>query len=478
MVTLAPVKHKKILSKDDTVVLVNPPNEQIVLRDLYSSTISKGIYNWPNVDLLCLSGILRNQFNVQLIDANTLGLSRSEAVKRIVDLSPGAIIFSFGNSVKEDDYAFIRELRAQLSDIKICGTGGLLYHNAEKELEEHPEFDASILNFTTQDILKYLNDDFDDLNNFVYRVGETIISRPKNYYENEFLLDIPLHEQLPLKNYQVSHGRSKPLTSVLTAYGCPSKCGFCVSGRINYRYRSADNVISELEHVKQIGVKEIFFRDNVFGAVKKQAFPLMNQMIENDYRFSWIADTRANLITEESAPLMKKSGCHALHIGVETATNEILKKYHKGLTVEKMKKPFKIARANGIQTLGYFIVGLPGETLDDIKRTIDFAIELDCDFASFNMPIPIIGTDLRDEAIQKGWVNKKGSDIYDGSISPIIETDQLTRDEILQMKTLAFRKFYLRPSFMLKKIVNIRTLFQVEILLKEFAQLLKRQLIR
>ncbi len=458
-----------------SVVLVNPPNEKIVLRDMYSSTISKGLYNWPCADLLTLSGILKNHFNVRLIDANTLGLSVEEAVRQIALLDPCAVIFSFGNSVKDQDYAFVKKLREALPAAKLCGTGGLLYHNAENELREHPEFDAVIMNFTTPDILKYLRGEFDGMNNMVFRDGDKIVKMPKNYYENQFSFPVPLHEHLPLGKYKLSHGRSNPLTTVLTAYGCPATCTFCVSGTINYRYRSAENVIEELDVVKKLGVREIFFRDNVFGAIKKEAAALMNKMVERKYDFSWVADTRANIVTEETAKLMKASGCHALHMGVESASTSTLKKYQKGIGVDQMRTPFKICKDNGIKTLGYFIIGLPGETLDDIKRTIDLAIELDCDYASFNAPIPIIGTPLREEALQKGWIDPDKSDRYDGSLKSVIHSDNLTVEQIWQMRNLAYQRFYLRPSFIWNKISGIRTAYEFTMMSTEFFRLLQQQ---
>ena len=140
------------------------------------------------------------------------------------------IVFSFGNSVKRDDYKFVSDLRELLPKAIICGTGGLLYHNSDYELKSNPQFDACLLNFTTNDIVKYFNGDYSDLYNIVYRDNKNnIIHKPKKYQQDSFEFPVPLHEQLPLKKYQISHGKLNPITSVLTAFGCPYKCKFCVS---------------------------------------------------------------------------------------------------------------------------------------------------------------------------------------------------------------------------------------------------------
>lgn len=448
-----------------TVVLVNPPNGQTVLRDLYSSTISKGLYNWPCVDLLVLSGVLKKKFSVQLLDANTEGLTVEETVRRVKSHHPVGICFAIGASVREEDYALVQALRKALPQVKMAGTGGILYHNPVEELQNHPEFDACILNFTTDDTLRYFLGE-ENLENMVFRKGDEIVTTPKKFPPHKFAYPVPAHDHLPLERYRLSHGKRSPLTSVLTAFGCPSQCHFCVSGSINYRYRDPDNVLEELETLHRMGVREIFFRDNVFGFHKAQTQLLLQGMIDRKFNFSWVSDTRANLVTEETASLMAASGCHALHIGVESANDQILSDYQKDLTIDTVHDAFRICRKNGIRTIGYFILGLPGETEEDIDRTIDLAIVLDCDYASFNVPIPILGTALREDAIKNQWINPQ-QDIYDGSSLSVIHAEELTPEILHKARSRAMKRFYLRPRFIYKTLAGLRTFFQVKMLILE-----------
>lgn len=454
------------------IVLINPPYESIVLRDMYSSTISKGSYNWPNSDLLAMSGTLKNHCDVFLIDANTLGLNNKESIDRIIDCSPDGIVVAFGASVKNSDYNFIKKIKEQLPNVKIVASGGLLYHNSYKEISEHLQLDGIVLNYVTDDILKYFNENYEGLKNFVYRLNGEIVEKEKIMPENDFSYSIPPHEHLPLEKYRLSHGKKVPLTSVVTSYGCPAKCSFCVSGKINYRARSVDNIIEELKYVKKLGVREVFFRDNWFGANPRQFKELLNKMIEENLQLSWVSDTRANVITKDSAELMKASGCHALHMGVESANDDILKRYDKKLTILKIKEAFRICHEVGISTVGYFIIGLPGETKNDVTRTVDLAIELNCDYASFNMPIPIFGTELRDNAIDNGWLEVDNMDSgYDGSALPIIGTKDLSAKDIRKLKNLAYLRFYLRTGFVVKTLHRIRTWYQLKMLFLEFYNL-------
>ncbi len=456
-----------------TIVLVNPPNKNIVFRDMYSSTISKGSYNWPNVDLLVISAILKSNFNVVIIDANAMGYGFEEAADVIAAYQPKGVCCSIGASVKDDDYNFIALLRQRLPKAQLVGLGGLLLHNPEHEMQLHQQIDACLLNFTTNDITKYFCGQYDDMNNIVYRKNEQIIRTETKYPENGFTYPVPLHEQLPLKKYYVAHGQHRPLSSVITSYGCPGRCNFCVAGGIKYRYRDPQNVIDELHTLKRLGVKEIFFRDNTFCANKKQGRELMELMIKSEFSFSWLADTRADVLDEQTVDMMKRSGCCALHIGVESASQNTLDKYDKSISKDQIRKAFKMCKKYDIHTVGYFILGLPGESFEDTVNTIDYAIELDCDYASFNVPIPIYGTPLREEVLKQNWLESE-SVIYDGSLDPAFKTDLMLPQDIIKLSKMAYRRFYLRPSYCWKAFRRIRNWHQCRVLFSDFLQFIRK----
>lgn len=459
----------------DTIVLVAPPNEAIVLRDMYSSTISKGHYNWPNTDLLVCSGILRNDFNVIMIDAMTDHLGFDETISNIASHNPIGVVCAVGVSVRENDYAFIRALKQRLPDIRIVGSGGILYHNPVGEMKDLAELDACLLSFVTQDIRRYFQNDLDGIENLVYRDGDKIVQTAKSYPKHGYSYSVPLHEQLPLHKYQLSHGYSTPMASVLTSFGCPATCSFCVSGSINYRYRDPSNVIEELDHLNKLGVKQVYFRDNVFLATRKKGIELLEKMVERNYGFRWLAEMRADALDEGTVPLMKATGCYAVHMGVESASQDTLDRYEKRIKLEQYKTATKLCRENGIRTIGYFIIGLPGETREDVLRTIDWALELDVDYASFNAPLPIFGTKLRDEAVEKGWIVSEDA-TYDGSQATVLKTDELSPEEVAELRNLAYRKFYTRPKLILRNLMGIRTLFQVRMLVIEGVSMGRRLL--
>ena len=455
------------------IVLINPYNDKIVLRDFYSSTISKGVYNWPNIDLLCIASHLQKKFNVKIIDANTEKIKASDMIKILNSYQLKGLIFSVGKSVLKDDYNFIKEIKNNLlKKVKIFVVGGVVYYNAIKELENNDFLDGCITNFVTDDILNYFLNKRENLKNIVLRNNKEIIDYGIELPSNGFEIPIPPHNQLDLSKYKLSHGKSNFLTSVISSYGCPHKCSFCVSSKINYRYRDPDNIIQELDFLKKIGVREIIFKDNIFGFHKRIYKELLKKMIDKKYNFSWVSDSRVDILDEEILQLMSKSGCHALHFGIETKNEKTLQDYDKQLkNINLVKETIDLCRKHKILTVGYFILGLPGETKKDVENTIKYSVELDVDFASFNLPIPIIGTELREKSIKNNWITNDLSN-YDGSNMPIISTNELIPVELKKLKSKAYKKFYLRIKFIFKNFLRIKNFFQLKMLILEFNNLI------
>ena len=341
-------------------------------------------------------------------------------------------------------------------------------------MNENKFIDGCILNFVTDDILKYFEGKFNELKNFVYRDDDLIVETGIQLPANDFVIPIPPHDQLNFSKYQLSHGTSNRLSSVLTSYGCVHKCSFCVSGKINYRYRDVENIIEELKFLKKLNIKDITFRDNIFGFHKKKYQKLLNRMIEEKLNFNWVSDSRVDILDEEIIQLMSKAGCHALHFGIETENVEILKKYEKNLkNNDFVLKTLNLCRKYNILTVGYFILGLPGETLKDVERTIKYSINLDVDYASFNLPMPIIGTDLRDKSIENNWINKNEEN-YDGSQTPIITTNQLNPSDLVKLRKKAYRNFYFRISYIFKTMSRIKNFFQIKMLILELKNLVMK----
>ena len=448
------------------ILLLNPPGDRPYIRDYYCSHVSKGVYYWPGYDLLVLSGILSKEYRVEVLDAIISRMSFEECFSRIKEMDIDVIIFITGSVSWREDFSFLEKVKKEKKVLMIA-SGDFLLFQGSKIMRQFPFLDAVILDFTTRNILDFLGGEGNEKkDNLIIRKGEDIIEGNKITIK-EFEIPIPRHELFPLNKYSLPHLRRHPFASVLTAFGCPYQCLFCPFQRIPFKTRKIENILEEFTYISSLGIKEIWFRDQTFLANKLHSLKLCKEMIEKKFAFSWSCETRVDLLDEETLKVMKAAGCHTVMLGVESARQDILDRYKKGIKIDRIKEAFALCKKLKIKTLAHFIIGLPGEDEESQRELIDLAKQIDCDYASFNIASPQIGTTFRDQAISKGWISEK-TDIMDSSCSyPLIETKSLSKEKVWMFHQQAVREFYMRPRFLLNRICRLKSIKEGIILLKE-----------
>jgi len=432
------------------ILLLNPPGTRPYLRDYYCSKIAKADYLYEPTDLLILSGLLNEDHQVQALDCIAMGMQTAKALEWIRNAAPDAVIFLSGAVSWHEDKKFLKELK-QLCPVPLIGSGDLFLEDGDKILLKHDFVDAVLLDFTSRDLLHYLKQGAKaGPDNMIYRQGKRIVTGSiKRTIKDTFEIPLPRHDLFPHHRYRYPTVKRPPFATVLTDYGCPYHCRFCVMGKIGYKVRHVDNVLDELEMLADMGFKEIYFNDQTFGALRERAIAMCKGMIERQFHFGWQAWSRVDLMDEELLRTMQAAGCHSMFFGVESANEKTLKAQKKGFSLEQVRRTFFLCRRLGIRTMATFIIGLPGETEADIRRTIRFALKLDPDYASFNLLVPRAATDIRKEALGKGWF-EAGQNILDQSGTyPIMGNEYLSAARIWQLKNEAFRSFYFRSTYLL-----------------------------
>jgi radical SAM superfamily enzyme YgiQ (UPF0313 family) len=147
-------------------------------------------------------------------------------------------------------------------------------------------------------------------------------------------------------------------------------------------------------------------------------------------------------------------------MGVESGDDEILKLCGKGLTRKQIKDAFKICKEAKIETVATFIIGLPDDNYDTCLKSIDFALELDCDYASFNVAVPRQGTEMRKRAIEENLINAEDIVFDHSGNSGKMRNASLSEHQVEELRRMAIRKFYLRPGYILRRLMGIRTITQ------------------
>lgn len=443
------------------ILLLNPPGKKLYIRDYYCSKVSKSSYLFHPVDLLMLSGRLAEKYDIEVIDAIADRLDVEKCLEMIEDISPDAVVSLIGAVSFEEDTSFLKKLAD--GSHKVIVTGDVSLENTVPWLKRYPFIDAVLLDFSSDEIVSYIEGEFGEFNTLAYRDGEDIIGiktvRAKN---EEFNLPIPRHELFSSKNYRFPFVRHKEFATLLTDYGCPFKCSFCVMSTLGYRYRNVENVIEELKYLKKLGKKELFVIDQTFAINKKRTHLMCERMIEENLGFGWVCYSRVDLINDELLRLMKSAGCHTIMFGVESASEEILKKYQKGYTKPQIKEAFELCQKYKVRTVATFILGLPDETMETANETVDFIKNINCDYVSFNVAVPRMNTSLRGEAIREGLIDEDFEVMDQTGSSIAMPTKHLTREEVYNLKKKAVKAFYLRPSYILGRLRKVRSFYELK----------------
>jgi len=443
------------------VLLLNPPGEKLYIRDYYCSKVAKANYLYAPPDLLILSGIFSSNFQMAVVDAIVQNLSPQICLEKIVQLKPDIIVFLSGQVSFPEDFAFLKQIKKKTA-ATLIGSGDIFMEDGEKILAQNPFIDAILLDFTTPDILDYLAGK-KNVNNMIYRKGNKIITgKTLRTKVGEYSVSVPRHELFPNHLYRYPFVEGKPFAVVLTDYGCLFGCRFCIMGEIGFKQRPIDNVIGELKHIQSLGIKHIYFDDQTFGAHKARARELLTKMIELKFGFRWVCFARVDVVDEVMLRLMKKAGCHTIMFGVESANPAILKKYNKGFTVERIVEIFALCKKLDIKTLGTFMLGFPGESEDSVLQTIAFAKKINPDYASFNVPIPRAGTQLRREMIKINPTAGKALPVDQSGSFIVGGTDQIPKERLIALRRKAILEFYLRPGYLIRRLTKIHTFYELK----------------
>ncbi len=454
-------------------LLLNPPGKLPYSRDYFCSKVTKAGYAEHPVDLLILSGIISSAgHKVTVLDAIVQRLDFVTAKQRIDRLDIDAIVFLSGSTSWQDDFKFLREIKYSRPNLFLIGLGDIFLD--QEIFINNSWLDAVLLDFTTEDILHYFSGERSNLKNILFRDKGKVVVTHRQVDITEFQIPIPRHELFLDKGYTFPFAKRLPFATILTDYGCLFNCSFCLYPCLGFKLRELDNVFDELRYIRSLGIRELFIKDQSFGANRARTIALCEGMLKIA-KFSWTCFLRTDIVNLELLNTMKKAGCHTVIFGVENANEEILKKYKPGTTRKNIEEAFRLCRSLGIDTVGIFIFGFPEEDKKSCLETIDLALHLQCDFASFNLFVPKVETPIRKDLIARRLLDKNQPEVFDQSgIASVWGIDHLSREELNELRHLALRRFYLRPAYIMKRLIkSFYSLAQLQMLVKSACFILK-----
>ncbi|MEM2999686.1 MAG: radical SAM protein [Candidatus Bathyarchaeia archaeon] len=284
-----------------------------------------------------------------------------------------------------------------------------------------------------------------------YRHAGKMVQTPQKFITNLDELPFPARHLLPMHLYEkeIPYLKAKPFTTMNIVRGCPFNCVYCETRRLwgqTCRAFSPQRVVAEIMHLtEKYGIKGIYFVGDNFTINKKRTIELCELIKKSKLDIEWVCDTRADMISRELLQTMKEAGCRTIWFGVESGSPRILEKINKGITKEQTVQAFKLCREASIQIASSFIMGIPGETLEDIKLTYKFAKKLDPDWAQFNIYVAVPGSGLYDEVMQKGLYDR-----VEGFLA-YVKTDEFNYESLLAIQKRYQADMDLAPRRILRK---------------------------
>jgi radical SAM superfamily enzyme YgiQ (UPF0313 family) len=237
-----------------------------------------------------------------------------------------------------------------------------------------------------------------DIKGLYYKIdGKIVANPPRPYIENLDELPFPARHLLELREYPLRFERGEMMTTLITSRGCPYECIYCFKelfGR-RYRRRSAENIVDELKHIfSTYKIKVFYFVDDLFTFDRERVLRLCKLIIEEGLDIKWQCLARVDTVTPQLLNEMARAGCKKIHFGIESGNKQILESVNKKITLEQVRKAVEWCKAAGIKSKGYFMLGLPGDTLETMDQTIDFSLDLGLDEAMYSLTTPFPGTQL------------------------------------------------------------------------------------
>jgi len=279
--------------------------------------------------------------------------------------------------------------------------------------------------------------------------GEIVVNHDRPFIRNLDDLPLPRHDLLPLEKYRAPLVRG-PYAFVVTSRGCPAGCRFCIK-HVSYgrsvRFRSPENVLAELELLDQLGVHSVHMYADLFTVSREQVMGLCELILQRGLKVRWTCNSRVDFVDEEMLRMMARAGCWMISWGIESGNDGILRRVRKGIRTEQVEQALRWSRAAGIKNWGYFIIGLPGETEETIRQTIDFARRLPIDLALFHIAAPHPGSPFFFEVVENGWF-RPGTrwEQVDMDRSTVLDYPNLSAEQLERWARHAFREWALRPG--------------------------------
>ncbi len=448
------------------IMLIRPPARHTVESEVPEAVAAENL-SYPPLALLSLATFLHHETSheVALLDAQLEDYDYEVVEQKIRDYAPDVVGFSVYTVQLVDAHRTV-EVARRCPSVKHVVLGGPHINDFPRESVGLAGVDAVVKGEGQRPLLELLD---------CWERGEDprgipgVMAHPEDpipeedvYYSNN-LDDYPILDRtlIDYRRYYDVMGQGGVFTTMISSRGCPYRCTFCNTPRHRYRVMSPGRVCDEIQACLELGIREIYFVDDTFNITNRRVTELCDEILARGLAFSWTIRCRVKGVDRPMLEKMKAAGCSRIQFGVEQGTEEGLLRLKKDVTAREIRHAFRLCREVGIHTVAYFMIGTPTErTRQDVMDTIEYSIELDPDFVMYNILTPFPGTTLYDEGLRDGVLDS--GPWYEFMARPSrgfkaqVWDEHFSREELRDMLNLAYRRFYWRPKFVARNLLQIR----------------------
>ena len=398
-------------------------------------------------------------FPVDVLDNYLLEKPIAEVKLLIKQRNPEIVGITCGSATYSRCIETSKAVKEMLPSCKVVVGGWHPTYEPESMLQ-HPEIDYVVMgegeramvelaaHITKGRTSKHLM----DIAGLAYKNEGRIVKNPQRFINNLDEVPFPARHLLPMHLYarQIEYLEVKPVDNMNIARGCPYNCAFCETKQLwgsACRGFSPKYVLEEIKHLMaNFGTKGIYFINDNFTMRKKDTSELCALIRKEKVDIEWVCDTRVDLVTREMLREMKTAGCKTIWFGGESGSQRILDKLNKHISLEQTETAFKMCREEGIHTACSFLLGVPGETIDEMNMTFKFARKLDPDWCRFNIFVAVPGSTLYREVMEKK--------LYDRleDFAAYVKTDEFDYEKVLGIQRNFHRNFNRSPRRVVRKI--------------------------
>lgn len=447
------------------ILLIYPPSPVLNREDRCQQPTDNLIVipPLPPTDLMYLAAIAESVgFEARIRDYSQGGDYKAD----LEEFRPDFLLVNVAMPTLENDLNSIKIAKEILPKIKTIAKGATFLTFSKKIMEDNPYIDMVIrgeAEYTLKEILE--NKPYQEILGLSYRDIDLVKENENRpFIENLDELPFPARHRVDNSIYR-RPDNGKVQATIKVSRGCPYHCFFCLATPTQgskVRKRSAENIIAEIkECVEKYHITNFLFWSDIFDIDRDWTINLCKKIIDSGLKITWSSNTRADTADYEMAKIMYKSGCRLVSIGVESGSQYMLDKMGKNITLSDVRKTVAFFKKAGIRIYNYFVIGLPWETEETVEDTIKFAIELDSDFISFYTATPLPGTKFYDYVKENGLLNENTS-FKSAYFYPAVNTHSLSKERIFELHKSAIKRFYLRPKYILKMLLKIRSLYEIK----------------